>query len=238
MSKLAIFVEGQTEQIFTEELVYQIAGRHRVHVDTVRLTGGNIIPRQFVEMTLTGPDPSKQFYVVIYDSSNDERVLSDIRERYENLVEQGFQEVIGIRDVIPGSRSDEAIIRSDFQELSPQGAIPVTLALAVMESEAWFIAEHTHFQKMSRRNIDQSEVCRVLGYDPSAHDVQLIADPSSDLHKAYSQLAKLGYNKSREHVVRTTSNLDFERIYEEVSLRIPDLASLICRINQFLLLRR
>ena len=43
MEKMAIFVEGQTEQVFAQELVYAVAGRHRVHIDSVRAHGGRAI---------------------------------------------------------------------------------------------------------------------------------------------------------------------------------------------------
>lgn len=40
MDKMAIFVEGQTEQYFVVELVRQIAGQHRIHIDAVQAFGG------------------------------------------------------------------------------------------------------------------------------------------------------------------------------------------------------
>src|SRR5438874_426156 len=103
MERMAIFAEGQTEQAFVEELVCEIAGRHRVHVDSVKAHGGRLTPRTFLEVHATRPDPAKEYYVVIYDSSNDSRVLSDIRDHYDNLVAQNFREIIGIRDVYPQS---------------------------------------------------------------------------------------------------------------------------------------
>ncbi len=142
--KLAIFVEGQTEQVLVEALIYEIAGRHKVHIDTLRGHGGRQYPRQFVELNATGPDPKKRYYVIIYDSATDGRVLSDIRDHYERLTEEGFREVIGFHDLYPIPRENEAEVRKDFADLSPQGTVPVTLSLAVMEVEAWFIAEHTH----------------------------------------------------------------------------------------------
>ena len=232
MEKLAIFVEGQTEQKFAESLVYEIAGRHRVHVDTVTAHGGRLVPRQFLEVSITRPEPSKHYYVIIYDSTNDDRVLSDIREHYDNLVAQGFREVIGIRDLFPLPRTDEPIVRHDFALLSPRGAAPVTLALAVREIEAWFIAEHTHFGRLHPA-LTHPAVCGALGYDPSAHDVQTINSPAEDLGRAYA-LAGYGYNKSRKHIQRTVANLDYAHVYLSLVERIPDVATLIRRIDHFL----
>ena len=49
MDKLAIFVEGQTEQKFTEKLVLAVMGE-RVHIDTVQAYGGGKSRRQWVEV--------------------------------------------------------------------------------------------------------------------------------------------------------------------------------------------
>jgi hypothetical protein len=88
MDKLAVFVEGQTEQIFVQELVYQIAGRQQVHIDSVTAFGGGAAGhRAFLEVRATQrPNPKKKFYVIIYNSANYERVLSDVRDHYETAL--------------------------------------------------------------------------------------------------------------------------------------------------------
>jgi hypothetical protein len=232
MEKMAIFVEGQTEQVFAEELVCQIAGRRRVHVDAVRAHGGNLIPRTFLEVHASRPDPAKEYYVVIYDSSNDSRVLSDIRESYESLVAQGFREIVGIRDVYPQAPADIPTIRSDFMTYAPTGRVTALLVLAIMEIEAWFIAEHTHFAKISAA-LTLTAVTTALGYDASTHDVQTIPHPAEELRRAY-MVAGRGYNKSRRHVERTARVLDYLSFYTAIRARIPDLDVLISSIERFL----
>src|SRR5437667_3742701 len=125
MDKLAVFVEGQTEQIFVEELIYQIAGRQDVHIDCVAAFGGAAAgDRAFLEVQATQrPDPKKRFYVIIYNSAGYERVLSDVREHYANLASQNYKLIIAIRDVKPQTHTDIPTIREDFTAYTPQRPI-------------------------------------------------------------------------------------------------------------------
>jgi hypothetical protein len=231
MDKMAIFVEGQTEQIFVERLVNEIAGRHRVHIDAVLGYGGKQFPRAFLEVHASRPSPAKQFYVLIYDSMGS-RVLSDVRDEYTSLTSQGYSEIVAIRDVYPLSSSDIPDIRSAFSTLAPNTPIQPLLVLAVMEIEAWFIAEHTHFAGM-HASLTHTAVSSHLKYDPATHDVQLVPHPAEDLRGAYS-FASLGYSKSRTHAERTVQHLDYAALYLSVRQRIPDLDALVGCIDRFL----
>jgi hypothetical protein len=232
MDKMAIFVEGQTEQEFAKELVYAIAGAHHVHIDTVKGYGGARYPRQFLEVNASRPDPRKDYYVLIYDCATDSRVLPDIIEQYDGLVSQRYREILAIRDVFPQLPADIPTIRSDFIALAPSSSIAPLLVLAVMEMEAWFLAEHSHFPKL-HHSLTNAAILAVLGYDPGVHDVQLIAHPAADLKRAYD-IAGLGYNKSRAHVQRTVTVLDYALFYLDLVARLPDLHALVRRIDQFL----
>ena len=99
MKKLALFVEGQTEQIFVEQLLQYIAGDHGINIEKRRGFGGRDQGRSFI--TLSSPDGEAPFYILLVDSSNDGRVLSDIREEYEGLARQGYDKIIGLRDIYP-----------------------------------------------------------------------------------------------------------------------------------------
>jgi hypothetical protein len=233
MEKMAIFVEGMTEQAFVERLVTEIAGHHRVHVDMVQAHGGGrALPRTFVEVRATGPDPAKKYYVIIYDCGNDDRVLSDIRDRYGDLVSAGFRTIVGLRDVYPQPVARESDIRDAFRRLAPSTPIPSTLVLAVREIESWFIADHEHFQRMSRHMTPEA-VENALGYPPATHDVTSINHPAEDLRRAYA-VGRLGYKKSAAQVQRTVGRLDCLNFYLALPARIPDLAVLVRCIDEFL----
>ena len=232
MDKLAIFVEGQTEQIFVERLLLAIAGQHRIHIDTVQAFGGRRSPRTWVEVEAHRPAPRKDYYAIIYDCMGDGKVLSDIRDHYDNLVSQGFKDILGIRDVFPRSAGDISTIRSDFDKYVPRRPLHPLLVLAIMEIESWFIGEHTHFGRFHAA-LTEPVVAGTLGYDPSDCDLEAIATPVQDLRRVYG-LVHRGYAKDRKQVERTVDDLDYARYYLDLPLRLSDLANLIAHINGFL----
>lgn len=212
MEKLAIFVEGQTERLFVERLITAMAGHRHFHIDAIQAYGGGrIIPRCWEEIHATRPHPKTHYYILIYECTNDSRVLSDIREHYQTLADQQYHAIIGIRDVYPQHAPAIATIREDFKTYLPKTPLGTTLILAIMEIEAWFIGEHTHFARLHSA-LTVPTLTGKLGYDPSIHDVTLIPSPSNDLRVAYS-LAGLSYNKSHNNVERTVRHLSFEEVY-------------------------
>jgi hypothetical protein len=232
MEKLAIFVEGQTERIFTENLLLALAGPRNYHIDAIQAYGGGpLLPRTWEEIHAIRPDPKTEYYILIYECMNDSRVLSDIRDQYRTLADQGFKNIIGIRDVYPEPPGDIPTIRADFRTYVPVGRVVPVLILEIMEIEAWFIGEHTHFPKMDPR-LTLPAVTAALGYEPSAHDVTSISWPCQDIRTAYS-LAGLGYNKSRRHVERTAGVLSYEEVYVTLRPRIADLHSLLVELETF-----
>jgi hypothetical protein len=233
MEKLAIFVEGQTEEVFVTELLLQIAPRNAVHIDRVSAFGGGAAgSRTFHEVEATSrPDPTKRFYVIVYNSATDSRVLSDIRDHYENLCSQQFKMIIGLRDVKPQTHADIPAIRANFDSLVKHRPVHPLLVLQIMEIEAWFIAESTHFAKIDTK-LTPAVVAGQLGYDPETFDIEQCLDPASDLRGVYMLVHK-GYNKSRQHAERTVKILNYEAIYLSLGTRFSDFANLLSYLNDF-----
>jgi hypothetical protein len=173
-----------------------------------------------------------EYYVLIYDSSTDSRVLSDVIDRYDGLISQNFRQIVAIRDVAPQANTEIPAIRSDFVALTPSSPVKPTLTLAVREIEAWFIAEYKHFIRRHPA-LTPPAVAAALGCDPATCDVQLISEPALSLRAAYN-LAGIGYNKSRAHVEQTVALLDYAHLYFNLRTRIPDLDTLIACIDRFL----
>lgn len=232
MRKLAIFVEGQTELIFVEKLLLEIAGRRLLHVDKLRAFGGQTRPRQLVCVEVSKPAALAIYYVQIVDCGGDNKVKSDISERYDSLVNAGFQAIIGIRDVFPLKRSEVSALRKGLRAGLASTPIKVEFVLGVMEIESWFISEYTHFQKISPR-LTMKRIKAKCGFDPSTDNSQHRRNPSRDLHDIY-RIAGLSYDKSRSVVQRTVRVLDYARIYMDLVDKIADLETLIAKINLFL----
>lgn len=234
MKKMAIFVEGQTERIFAERLLSEIASSNGLQVTSyVASGGGRSGLRTLTQIKVSGPAIGFNHFVMIVDCGTDNRVRSDIGDHYDGLVAQGFSSIIGIRDLYPDFKfADIAKVRTGLNFLLKTNPIQVLFALGIMEIESWFIAEHTHFQRLSPALTVQL-ISANLGFDADADDLQLRPNPAVDLHNAY-HLVGFVYNKSRRTVERTVGLLDYARLYIETRDRFPDLQALVENIDDFL----
>ncbi len=233
MKKIAVFVEGQTEQFFIEQLLEQVAGRKSIAIEKRQAYGGQTTRRKLKLIQATATNSDHKYYAQIVDCGGDNRVKSDVVDNYEGLVKQGFEAIIAVRDVYPEFTDAEIPkLRNGLHYRVKTNPVEVTFILGVMEIETWFISEATHFERMDT-SLTVPRIRTELGFDPSADDIQLRACPAEDLHKIYG-LAGLAYNKSRNNIQRTVNFLDYASIYMELGSRIPDLGLLNKAIDQFL----
>ena len=71
MKRLAIFVEGQTDQILVEKLIIEIAGRNNIKVLLQKAEGGKSYSRKFVTIKGDSATTDSKYFVLIVDSSSD-----------------------------------------------------------------------------------------------------------------------------------------------------------------------
>jgi len=234
MKKIAIFVEGQTEQVFINKLLIEIAGVKKVAIELKKFRGrlvgkttADIIPK-----TLAQPI-NPQHGVLLYDCGGDGGVKSRIREEYQDLVNDGYLEVIGIRDLFPLT-IDEL---QKLEKMLPKG-LPnnTSIIVAVMEIEAWFLSECNHFKYIDTKLTDSFIKLNksVLGFDPYIDDMTLRRQPSQDLKCIYQLIGKT-YNKRKDNVERTVECLDYTNIYIVIRNKITKLNELISKIDAFLI---
>ena len=109
--------------------------------------------------------------------------------------------------------------------------INVVLILAVMEIEAWFLAEYTHFQRINT-NLTMERIREALQFDPSIDDAELRDNPTEDLKNIYN-LVDFQYSKTRAEIERIVEALDHSRIYLELPKSISDLTTLTQTLDNF-----
>ena len=234
MNKLAVFVEGQTEQIFVEELLLAVAGEKKIRIEKRRASGGSTQRRVHRLTGVSATREDQQYYALIVDCGADNRVKSDIRDQYEGLISSGYSMIIGIRDVYPDFKREEIFkLREGLRYRLRTKPVEVVFVLGVMEVETWFIAEHTHFARLSSR-LTRQFIKGNRGFDPTVDDPEQLQQPSRDLDAIYS-LAGYRYNKSKATVQRTVELLSYESIYlKQTGHTIRDLNALIDSIDTFL----
>jgi len=224
MKKIALFVEGQTDQIFTEKLIREIIGKHGFSITSYKFWGGNNSIRKPLLLTTQNASADTEYYFVIYDCGGDGKVQSDIRERLDSLQEESFSLVIGIRDVYP--ETDIVKLRQYlYFDIYPKTDVPVKIILAVNEIEAWFLAEETHYPKISKR-ISFETANEVAAIDICKDNTENIPHPSDILKQIYIK-GKTTYDKSKEKAQRTVSVLDYENLYMNVRNRNNSLNELL-----------
>jgi hypothetical protein len=232
MKKMAIFVEGETELRFIDRLLREIANEKNLQIVLESAFGGSRNARTYKVVADSGSGSDKNFYIRIVNSGTDNRVGSDIRDNYEALMNASFSVIIGVRDVYPDfSLADLPNLRTGLRYRLRTKPISVDFVLGVMEIEAWFLAEYTHFSRIHPR-LSVSRIAAMYGFDPSVDDMQLRDHPALDLHNAYS-LESLAYKKTGSQIQRTVAALDYADMYLEHKTKFPDFAVFMRVIDQF-----
>ena len=233
MKKLAIFVEGQTEQIFVQKLVVEVIGQNAVNIESIKVTGGRRIKKQWIRINAFQPDPHREYYVQIIDCAGDDRVKSEIRDNYDTLVNAGYSAIVGIRDVYPKFTFAEIPkLRENLKYGMKTKPFEAIFVLGVMEIEAWFLSEHTHFRKLDPA-LTLDAINTTCGFDPSVDDMQLRPHPSADLDEIY-HIAHLHYAKNKDTVQRTVDVLNYASLYAEIPKKLPDLKRVVDVLDSFL----
>lgn len=231
MKKVAIFVEGQTEQYFVQELLKQIIGQRGLVISTAKLAGGKKIPRQIVEMHIASPDLQTQYYFMIYDCGNDERVKTDIIDHISSLITASYSHVIGIRDVYPNN-SQIGLLRKFLYLGIPATPLSIKIVLAVNEIESWFLAEENHYSAISSQ-LNISLANQEAGIDITKQSTEVIIHPADTLNKIY-QHAGLAYHKTKKQIQRTVNNMDYANVYIGVRARNCSLDELLSFIESIM----
>ena len=227
MKKVAIFVEGMTEQEFAVRLVSALVGNKGLHVILGRQWKGK------VTITPSIPTGYINFYILIVDCANDGQVKTQIREEYPSLVAAGYTAIIGLRDVYPQPRSDIHLIQTLLSKGLPIGPVTPQMHLAVMEVEAWFIGETTHFAR-----IDHAltvPFILVNGFDIVGNLADSWQHPAKVLDEIYRLVSKKYVDsrgqKSKRRVSRTINALSLEELYVSVRKQLPAFGAFLTSIE-------
>jgi hypothetical protein len=234
MRKLAVFVEGYTELLFVDRLIFEIAERSQVAIQHRKILGGGSKsgkPRRLIELKAPTLTPQHILFFLIVDCGGEDLVRQRIQEEHGYLSKAGYEKIIGIRDVFPKySRADIPKLKTGLKYGIKTGLIPVQFVLSVMELEAWFLAEYNHFPKVDSA-LTIEAIHKHLGFDPANDDMTTRAEPANDLAAAYAIVGKSYFKGDAQS---TIDKLDFEHLYVALRDRISQLNELITAIDSFI----
>jgi hypothetical protein len=218
MKKVAIFVEGLTEQLFVIELIKHLFGKNCITIDIMQFTG-KAGARNISIIKGANISQDTLYYFRIYDchgGGNKSTVKSDLSEQLSGLLKQSFSSIIGIRDVYP--LTDIIKLRQMMSANIPVSNIPIKIILAINEVEAWFIAEENHYQVISSI-LTINLVNSIAKIDIRKDTTETILHPAGVLHDIY-KCAGLSYiNKKTNQIQRTVNALDYNNLFSNVSSR-------------------
>ncbi len=231
--KLAIFVEGQTERIFITRLLQEIAGYKKVSVEVYQVRGDKANRKiQPLKSNLIEVAP---FFILLYDCGCDSHVLSDIKKQHNSLTNNGYEKILGLRDLYPEPLENRTKVENGikgFLKTFQKNGIPISMILVIMEIEAWFLGEYSFLTKIDSC-LTSNFILHNLGFDLNALDVEQIPHPREALNKIY-QLIQRSYDKSETTVEEIASLLNYEFMYLHLVDKIKQLKQLIDAINLFL----
>src|SRR5690606_10149861 len=181
----------KTEALFLRRLLSEVFGERGLSVD---MTSSSSFDESLFSVVRALKDEETRYYVLIYNCESDSRVKSDILERHAQLTAAGHESVVGLLDLFPKKQADYDRFRLGLQAGLPSVGAKVRICLSVMEVEAWFFADPTHFYKLDDR-LTTDYLKERFSLDYSKMDVEELTHPSSLLHDIYKSVG-LAYLKT------------------------------------------
>ena len=233
MKRMAFFVEGQTEQIFVNRLIRYLLGPKQTNIIQKKLRGGTNSPKESLtrHMSLARqPD----YEVLIVDCGADNRVKSEMLENLENLHENNYHYLIGLRDLYPLPLEELEKLQKGLQFLPPRLkklSARFEIVIAVREIETWFLAETTHYQKIDKK-LTGEFIQKKLGFNPEVVDPIARKHPADDLNNIY-RLAGQSYTKKYSQTIKMVHSLDIKQVMGPLRYKFKNLNDLITIIEDF-----
>ncbi len=236
--KLTFFVEGLTEKIFIEHLISEYATKNTLDIRTAEFYGGGEAGKRILIKKLNPILSQNPKYIVqIFSSNADNRVIGDVKDRLENLKKSGHDTVIAIRDIFPAPTTTIPNLQRIFSVVTAnKGSVKTELIIPVRETESWFLAEGTHFQRLHAGLSDQliinklpNSSCKTNFLNQRYSD---IIHPSKFLGQIYN-LKKGHYKKTKSKINKVVKSLDFNYFYINSMGVVPELVVLRNLLDNF-----
>ncbi|HBB18566.1 MAG: hypothetical protein A3J94_14725 [Syntrophus sp. RIFOXYC2_FULL_54_9] len=221
MSALAIFVEGQTELVFVERLLFEMFGYQHLRIERQQQHGG-----LYHEIGIRGAPPENAYHnVLIVNCACDGKVLPAIEERANNLRNAGYGRILGLRDIYPRSSDElEEIYELTANRLASM-PLPCKLIIVVREIEAWFLADTEHFSYYNPL-LTLAFIQKQIGIDVEQQDVEQIPHPAELLRNIYNLVGGT-YDKKLKEAHRVVAILNYEYLYLDAPASVPALKKFV-----------
>ncbi len=211
MAKTAIFVEGQTELIFVREYLLKWFEYADISLACYNLFSAGDAALHPTEYSFSNDLAAHHFQLI--NVGGDVNVLSHMLKRESRLWNQGFDRILGLRDMYSeayrkaskgkGIVSDVSakFIAGAREQIALRAKRPagMTLCWAIMETEAWILGLYICFERIDKR-LTPTYIREQLALDLKANDPErTYFHPAIELGKIV-ELVGRNYDKSKGEV--------------------------------------
>ena len=191
--KFAVYVEGKAEMLFVADVLskYSNYDTQVVGFQCINLNSDDF---EYVQYPAQGDEKSESYYQIV-NVNNDNRVISKLKQDIPNLAKQGFEIIIGLRDVFGADYDticckqqviDRELISEMYAIQSAQirfDGVDTKLHFAIMEYEAWMMALLDKYI-VSKGGIPE-EVFEVAGVDYESDFENTVYHPYNKVQEIY-----------------------------------------------------
>lgn len=200
--KYAVYVEGKAEMLFVADVLSKYSN-YAPQVIGFKCINLNSDDYKYLSYPAQGDENSATYYQIV-NVNNDHRVISKLRQDIPNLAKQGYEIIIGLRDVF-GKDYDEIsanpqvidrkiideMHKAQYEQIRFKG-VDVRLHFAIMEYEAWMMALLDNFIMSKGGNPEDVFVSAGVDYDSDFeqtvfHPYNKVQDIYRTLNATYSK---------------------------------------------------
>lgn len=214
--KYAVYVEGKAEMLFVADVLQKYSGYipEKVGFRCITLNNDTF---SYVNYPIQGDESSAHFYQIV-NVNNDNLVVSKLRNDIPRLVEQGFEVILGLRDVYgdlyKSLVKDQVVDRGVIAQMHAAQSSQITSDMAVtrlhftiMEYEAWMLALIENFVVSRGFSIETIE--KQLNIDLHSDIEATVFHPTKLVQKIYGLLDE-SYHKHESDQMSFLSTLQRE----------------------------
>ncbi len=232
MKRLAIFVEGLTEQILVRRILGEIMDRKQIAVQAVKATGGHNVRLSFTVVHAADVSRQTRYFVLIYDCGGETNVRGYMMSQWESLRRSGYTMILGLRDVYPNfQRREIKKLRFGLNYKLPGNGIYSRIHLAVMETEAWIIGEYHHLKRISPR-LTPHYIQKQRGFNPMTENMEDLDAPAEELREIYHLVGE-DYTKKRQKLDEVMSLMDLDFFVHQLTGKMESLGLFVADLESF-----
>lgn len=221
--KYAVYVEGKAELLFVADVLAKYSNYDPMVVG-FRCINLNDDSFEYVQFPMQGDvETSRDFYQIV-NVNNDGLVISKLRKDIPNLVKQGYEIIVGLRDVFSADykllcthQQVNMELISEMHEVQSgqlnvvEGA-DVRLHYAIMEYETWMMALMGNY--VSSKGCDFAKILEKIGIDPDSDFEQEIYHPYNKVQDVYKAVNERYGKHESDHLafLASVAVADYEKL--------------------------